>query len=112
MSISLQTFESYIRCKYKGYLKLNGQIGIKSDFEIFDEERVAQQKNRYYQKIDSANNSKVQLERKIITKEILSSGFDYLFNGSAISDNTKIEIDCTENSKRNHYQVIIHIKQF
>ena len=96
MSIGMQIFKSFIRCKYKGYLKLNGQIGIKTDFEKFDEDCISRQKNRYYQKLDSQSTSQLQLEGKLISKRTLSSGYDYLLNVSVRNDNEGIEIDCLE----------------
>ena len=44
--ISDRLFIDYLRCKYKAYLKISGKSGVKSDFEIYQDDRNAEYRNR------------------------------------------------------------------
>lgn len=38
MNITSKVFQSYVNCKYKAYLQLNGKNGERTDFEIFQDD--------------------------------------------------------------------------
>ena len=44
--ISDRLFIDYLRCRYKAYLKFSGKIGVKSDLEIYQDDRNAEYRNR------------------------------------------------------------------
>jgi len=46
IQISDRLFIDYLRCRYKAYLKFSGKIGVKSDFEIYQDDRNAEYRNR------------------------------------------------------------------
>jgi|GEM_PF-2745830 len=44
--ISDRLFIDYLRCKYKAYLKFSGKSGVKSDFEIYQDDKHAEYRQR------------------------------------------------------------------
>ena len=44
--ISDRLFIDYLRCKYKAYLKFSGKSGVKSDFEIYQDDKTAEYRQR------------------------------------------------------------------
>ena len=44
--ISDRLFMDYLQCKYKAYLKFSGKIGVKSDFEIYQDDKNADYRQR------------------------------------------------------------------
>ena len=44
--ISDRLFIDYLRCKYKAYLKFSGKSGVKSDFEIYQDDKHTEYRQR------------------------------------------------------------------
>ena len=44
--ISDRLFIDYLRCKYKAYLKFSGKSGVKSDFEMYQDDKHAEYRQR------------------------------------------------------------------
>ncbi len=66
MMITDEVVESFIRCKYKAYLKLNCETGNKTEFEILEYEILQSRKEEFYK----------NLRKKINESQILNN-FDF-----------------------------------
>ena len=49
--ITRDVLESYLKCKYKGHLKLRGQVGTKADYELLMTEKKGQVRLAVMEKI-------------------------------------------------------------
>lgn len=45
--INNQIIESYLNCKYKAYLLLNGQLGLKKEYDLFYKEFLSKSKSKF-----------------------------------------------------------------
>src|SRR5262245_38668054 len=78
--ITSEVLESYLHCKVKGHLKLAGQQGTRSDYELLLAESRDEVARRATDKI-LAHHSKEEVERDVgLTKAALKRGAAFLLN--------------------------------
>ena len=93
--ITTDIIESYLHCRYKGYLKKNGIEGEKTEYEIFQNELKEQHVSSYRKKLNETANTCYDLA-KILTPKDFCKGYDYIFNVTIKSNNILLKIDALE----------------
>jgi len=80
MNINNETIESYLRCRYKAFLQIKGEIGKKTEYELFYDELRKNMNIEFLKKIALQQTCFLNPETKI-TLEHLKKGYDYLSKG-------------------------------
>jgi hypothetical protein len=76
MKLTSEIFASYLRCKYKGYLKFIGEKGILKEFEKLSNETLQLNNDLYRKRVLSKLSFTNVPENILISSNILKSGFD------------------------------------
>lgn len=91
--VTNDVLESYIHCRYKGYLKLIGQSGIKSDYEDLQLKLRSNVKRNALSKIQAkVSNIEVISETSLITS-ILEKGSLFILNLSVEDNHFSLVLD-------------------
>src|SRR4051812_11784808 len=91
--ITSDVLESYLQCKFKGYLKLAGQRGTKCDFEAMLTELRAEVRLKAIDAI-IARHPGDQVARNIpLTTANLKQGPQYIFDGTFEGDALALHCD-------------------
>ena len=79
-SITREILESYLVCKTKTFLKLNGERGLKSDYEVLSTETRAKVRNRADEKLASKHKHEEVIRGARITEEVLRRGAAFILD--------------------------------
>src|ERR1051326_1010212 len=91
--ITIDVLESYLRCKFKGYLKLAGQQGTKCDFEVMLAGLRAKVRRKAIDTI-MARHPGDQVARNIpLTTAGLKRGLQYILDGTLENDSLALQFD-------------------
>src|SRR5438105_3659117 len=91
--ITSDVLESYLRCKFKGYLKLAGKQGTKYDFEAMLTELRAEVRLKAIEAI-IARHPGDQVARNIpLTTADLQRGPPYILDGTLEDDSVALHFD-------------------
>ncbi len=91
--ITRDILESYLNCKYKGYLKLTGQQATKSDYETLLTEMRAGVRLAAIDKI-IASHSDEEIPRNIpLTISALKQGASFLLDATLEDDLVSLDFD-------------------
>src|SRR3954454_12716640 len=90
--ITREVLESYLSCKYKGYLKLTGQQGTKSDYETLLTEMRSEVRLAAIDKI-LASHPDEEVPRSIpLTTSALKEGSSFILDATLEDDLFSLEI--------------------
>lgn len=92
MKITQDILYSYLQCNYKGYLKLKGESGIKTDYEIL----LTGSKEKF--KIEASNKllngfKKEVLQEQIVSQPVLKKGVALILGAIIENDTLSVYID-------------------
>src|SRR5262245_43529076 len=91
--ITSEVLESYLHCKVKGHLKLAGQQGTRSDYELLLAESRDEVARRATDKI-LAHHSKEEVERDVgLTQAALKRGAAFLLNATLEDQHVSLAFD-------------------
>jgi predicted RecB family nuclease len=91
--ITRDVLESYLHCKFKGYLKLTGQQGTKCDFEAMLKELRDEVRKKAIETI-IARHPGDQIAKNIrLTTAGLKQGLQYIFDGTLEDDTLALHFD-------------------
>src|SRR5262245_16499176 len=91
--ITSEVLESYLHCKVKGHLKLAGQQGTRSDYELLLAESRDEVARRATDKI-LAHHSKEEVERDVgLTQATLKRGAAFLLNATLEDEHLSLAFD-------------------
>jgi len=91
-SITREILESYLVCKTKAYLRLNGERGVKSDYEVLSTETRAKLRDRADDKLASKAKPEEVIRGVRITEEVLRKGAAFILD--AIIESGDLSLCC------------------
>ena len=91
--ITRDILHSYLRCKYKGYLKISGQSGPKSDYETLLRELDAEFKIRATDKIVKKHEGDLILQGLTVTRPLLKQGAPVILDAVMRTDFLSLHVD-------------------
>jgi predicted RecB family nuclease len=94
--ITRNVLESYLQCKYKGYLKLAGEQGIKSDYELLLIEARNQVRLAAVDKLRAKHQEDDVLQGITLTRARLKHGVPLLLEGTAEDERVSIRFDALQ----------------
>ena len=91
--VTREILHNYLRCKYKGYLKLRGESGTKTDYEILIRELSEKFKLKAVNKIRNSYNDDHILQGVNITQSLLKQGTDTIVDAVIEDDIFSLHLD-------------------
>jgi predicted RecB family nuclease len=91
--ITQDILESYIHCRYKAYLKLKGQSGIKSDYENFRLKLRSEVRLKAFSKIYAQTSDKKVMSDVVLTDSVFNKEPLFILNTSIKVGHLTIVID-------------------
>jgi predicted RecB family nuclease len=91
--ITRDILHSYLQCKLKGYLKLNGQSGTKSDYEILLLELGEEFKLKAVDKILTKHDGDLILQSLTVTRSLLKQGATIILDTVIKADFLSLHVD-------------------
>jgi hypothetical protein len=88
--ISNEALEAYCNCKLKFHLKLQGEHGVKTDYEIMRAELRGNTQARAIKRNIASPQSRNEFR---LTLPLLEKASPYIFNGTYEDDDFKLQID-------------------
>src|SRR5215475_12956630 len=80
--ITREIVESYLNCKHKGHLKLTGQQGTRSDYEILLAESRDELRRRAIDKILACCQGEEMVRDVVLTTSLLKQGAAFILNAT------------------------------
>jgi len=93
--ITKDIIEGYLHCRYKGYLKKNGIVGKKTEYEIIQNELRQKYLSDYRKELDGTTSNYYNSTKKLGIEDF-QNGYDYIFNGTISLGNALLRIDILE----------------
>jgi hypothetical protein len=91
--ITRAVLEAHLQCKFKAYLRLTGEQGTKSDYEMLLEERRAEVRRRAIAKVQPADEGIGVAPESLLDTSLLKRGAPYLFDVTAKTDSVEFHFD-------------------
>src|SRR6516164_8637154 len=91
--ITREVLESYLDCKYKGHLKLAGQVGTKTDYEILLTEKKAEVRLAAIEKILAEHPADKVATNIPLTAASLRQGLLFVFDAILEDDSVCLSFD-------------------
>jgi len=112
--INDEVIESYLNCKYKAYRKLNNELGVKKEFELFQRDRLEKCKTEFYERLFRKHGENKLLKGfKFGTNQKISK-INFLIQPTLDTETIQISFDAIEiipsknsSSKRLHIPVLV-----
>lgn len=97
--ITRDVIESYIQCRYKAYLKLTGQQGGKSDYEMMLNGCRADLEREVVARILALNGEKQVVQETSLTPSLLRQGKLYLLGVTLATDDLELRFDALKKAQ-------------
>jgi len=109
-TITNKVIESFLQCKYKSYLQFNNESGIKTDYELVQNEITESFKKRFSEKLHTASHIRLLSTFDFQKKIQCADGLTYVIAPSVQSKEYKINFDAVEISlQTSSTKIISHI---
>ena len=94
--ITGDVLESYLQCKYKGYLKLAGEQGLQSDYELLLREARNQVRLAAADKLKAKHPEDDVLQGTTLTRTKLKHGVPLFLESTAEDERLSIRFDALQ----------------
>ena len=91
--ITRSVLEAHLQCKYKAYLRLTGEHGNKSDYQIMLDDRRAEVRRMALAKIQPPDQEVKVARNTLLNTALLKRGVQYLFDVTAKTDSLEFHFD-------------------
>jgi len=116
--INDEIIESYLNCKYKAYRKLNNEHGIKTEFELLQEEQLSMGKTEFYKRLSEKYDENNLLKGYNFGKNRRVPRTDVIIQPTLYTETYQISFDAIEinpdekpNSKKMEIPILISPKE-
>ena len=116
--INDEIIESFVNCKYKAYRKLNNEHGIKTEFEILQEEQLSVCKKEFYKRLSEKYGENNLLKGYNFGKNRRVPRTDVIIQPTLCTETYQISFDAIEihpdkkpNSKKTQIPILISPKE-
>jgi predicted RecB family nuclease len=112
--ITREIVESYLNCKYKGHLKLTGQQGTRSDYEILLAESRDELRRRAIDKILARCQGEEMVRDVVLTTPVLKQGAAFIVNATLEDEHVALAFDGLKRADGpskvgdHHYLPVLH----
>ncbi|MHC4626850.1 MAG: IS66 family transposase [Planctomycetota bacterium] len=93
MLITRSVLEAHLQCKYKAYLRLTGENGSKSDYQIMLDDRRAKVRRTALAKMQPPDQEVKVAHNTLLGMALLKRGVPYLFDVTAKTDSLEFHFD-------------------